>query len=267
MDKVRLSMVCMRSPVGDLRGNTDAVLRYLAEAAGDGADIACFPESCLTGYSMPRALNHRIPEDSPYVQEVVDATASSGICACFGFLDGGNHIAQAVAEDGKLLGIYRKTHLGFREKPCIVPGDEIPVFRTRKAVVGVQLCLESHFPEITGTLACKGADIVLMPHASGLNPERRKSTWNKVMPARAYDNTVFVAACNQAGDNGNDVAFTGGSCIYDPRGDLVTERYAGEGILTADLDGSEQERLRDEGNTDMRSLYFLNRRRPEIYFR
>ena len=267
MDRLRLSVVSTNSRLGDIPSNTATMERYAGKAADARSDLVCFPEMSLTGYSMPRSFEHCLGKDSPEVGRIVDLSGELGICIVFGFAEEGNRIAQAVAEKGKLIGIYRKTHLGQNEKGHAVPGDCLPVFTLSKTRIGIQLCLESHFPEISGTYGVKGADIILMPHASGLNAERRRATWNKVLPARAYDNTVFVAACNQFGDNGVGTEFTGGACILDPRGDIIAEDYSGECMLTADLDGSRQEELRTNGNRDMRSLYFLNRRRPEIYYR
>ncbi len=267
MDRVRISMVCMNSRLGDIGGNTATILEYARKAKDGGSDIVCFPEMSLTGYSMPRSFEYALSPDSPEVGRIVEASRELDMCIVFGFAEKGDRIAQAVAEKGELLGIYRKTHLGQNEKDHAVPGDSLPVFNTSKAAIGIQLCLESHFPEISGTYASKGADIILMPHASGLNAERRRTTWNKVLPARAYDNTVFVAACNQVGDNGIGTVFTGGAMILDVRGDLIAEDFSGECMLTADLDGAQQHELRTNGNRSMRSLYFLNRRRPDIYFR
>lgn len=267
MDRVRVSMVCMNSRLGDITGNTESILKYARLAKDAGSDIVCFPEMSVSGYSMPRSLDYPLSPDSPEIGRIVGATRDLDLCIVFGFAETGGFIAQAVAEKGRLLGIYRKTHLGQNEKNHAVPGDSLPVFETSKAVIGVQLCLESHFPEISGTYATKGADIIFMPHASGLGAERRRATWNKVLPARAYDNTVFVAACNQVGDNGLGTVFTGGAMILDVRGDPIAEDFSGGCMLTADLDGKLQHDLRTEGNRDMRSLYFLNRRRPDIYFR
>ncbi len=265
MDRIRLAMACINSRVGEVERNAGTMISFMEKAAESEADLICFPEMCLTGYSMPRSFDYCLGEDSPAIERIVDASKDLGLCTVFGYADSEKGIAQAVTENGKLLGTYRKTHLGLKEKEFAKPGNGLPVFRTSKATIGIQLCLESHFPEISGTLALKGADIILMPHASGLEAGRRRMTWNKILPARAYDNTVFVAACNQAGDNGLGTVFGGGSCVMDINGDLLAEDYSGECLLMCDLDGKRQEELRTSGNRDMHSLYFLDRRRPELY--
>lgn len=82
-----------------------------------------------------------------------------------------------------------------------------------------------------------------MPFASGLGGERRQSSWDRFLPARAYDNTVFVGACNAFGDNGFGTDLGGGAAVYDVRGFLL-DSAMGECTLTVDLDPSQMDRIR-----------------------
>lgn len=267
MDDLRLTMVSMNSVLGDVDGNLSKMLALFDEASERGSDIICFPELCIPGYSMPGSSDMVMSPDGPEVGAVVDKSAETGMCICFGYVDEGPRIAQTVVEDGRILGTYHKTHLGERESEAIVPGDRLDVIRTSKAVIGLQVCWEIHFPEIAGTYALKGADMILMPSASGLGGERRRSAWDRVIPARAYDNTVYAAVCNQFGDNGRGVSFGGGAAVYDVRGRKMAEDFSGECMLTVDLDPEPLERIRAEGYESMRDVCFLDKRRPEIYFR
>ena len=165
MKDFRLASVCMRSVVGDTDANLRSILSYARKAKAAGADLVVFPELSLTGYSMtdpPEGM----PLDSSEV--LAAASASDGIAICFGFVDDGRHIAQAVAEGGRIAGVYRKTHLGFMEAEAMRAGRSLDVIPTTFANLGIQLCWESHFPDITRTYAMRGADMVLMPTASGL---------------------------------------------------------------------------------------------------
>ena len=258
-------MVSMNSVVGDVRGNTDRMLSYTDRAASEGSDLVCFPELSVPGYSTDRSPDMGMSPDDPVIGEIVDRSADSGIAVCFGFVEEGPYITQAVAEDGRIVGMYRKTHLGEREAPVFRAGDTFPLIRLRKAAVGIQTCWESHFPQITASYAFQGADLVLMPHASGLGGDRRRVSWNKVIPARAYDNTVFAATCNQYGDNGLGTVFGGGSVICDVRGNVLAEDYYGECMVSAFLDPAEMERIRRKGYESMRDLYFLDKVLPGIY--
>ena len=89
----------------------------------------------------------------------------------------------------------------------------------------------------------------------------------RCLPARAYDNTVYVGACNASGDNGLGTSFGGGSMILDPRGSVMAEDFSGSGMVTADLTSEPLDRIRAEGYESMRDLYFLDKRRPELYYR
>ena len=267
MDDVRLSMVSMNSVLGDTEGNLSRMLALCDAASSVGSDIVCFPELCLSGYSMPGSTELVTTIDSPEVGAVVDKSSETGMCICFGFVDEGPRIAQAVVECGKVLGAYHKTHLGEREAPVMVPGDSLDAIRTSKAVLGIQVCWEAHFPEMSCTYALKGADILLMPFASGLGGERRRSSWDRILPARAYDNTVYVGACNGFGPTGSGTTLGGGAAIYDARGNKLAEDFSGECMVTADLDPEPLETIRAEGYVSMKDVYFLDKRRPDIYFR
>lgn len=264
MKDLRLSMAQMRSVAGDMEGNLSRILDICRLASSEETDILCLPELCLSGYAMPYSSEIPIPDGHPAIQSIEDVSAETGMCICFGYVGEGPCIRQAVVEDGRMLGRYDKTHLGEREQ-VMRPGENIDIIRTSGAVIGIQLCWESHFPEISTTLALEGADIILMPFASGLGGDRRRSSWLRYLPARAYDNTVYVGACNAYGPNGFGTEFGGGAMIFDPRGETMCEDFGGTGIVTADLSAEPLERIRRKGYESMKDLCFLDKRRPELY--
>jgi predicted amidohydrolase len=103
-----------------------------------------------------------------------------------------------------------------------------------------------------------------MPHASG-GPEPaadKQARWERYVPARAYDNTVFAAICNQVGDNEAGHVFSGVTFICDPTGKLMAQSNDGsaEEIVIADLSASSLEQARHVPET-----FFRHFRRPEIY--
>ena len=110
-----------------------------------------------------------------------------------------------------------------------------------------------------------GADIILMPHASPLTGQRRRSVWDRIVPARCSDNAVFAILCNASGENGCGSTFGSGASIVDPRGRVVAEDYSQCCMVTAELDPEDMYRLRAPGHDSMRDVYFLDRRRPELY--
>ena len=260
MDGVRLSMVSMNSVLGDTEVNLSRMLALCDAASSAGSDIVCFPELCLSGYSMPGSTELATTIDSPEIGEVVDKSSETGMCICFGFVDEGPRIAQAVVECGRILGVYHKTHLGEREAPVMVPGDSLDVIRTSKAVLGIQVCWEAHFPEISCTYALKGAcaeGCRHPPDAVRLRTRRRAQT--VVMgqdPARQGLRQHSLRRCLQR--------FRAHRLWHDAGRWCGRIRCQGE----QDLRGLEPlETIRAEGYVSMKDVYFLDKRRPEIYFR
>jgi N-carbamoylputrescine amidase len=81
------------------------------------------------------------------------------------------------------------------------------------------------------------------------------------LPARAFDNGVFIVACNQTGPNGSGLTFPGLAVILGPDGRVLAETTAGtDGLLIADLASEDLAAVRQH---PMR--YFLPRRRPDLY--
>ncbi len=111
-------------------------------------------------------------------------------------------------------------------------------------------------------MAVDGADIIFMPHASPRgSSEEKYNSWIRHLRARAFDNSVFIVACNQTGENNAGLSFPGLSIIIDPSGEIIgTYKDINEGVLVVEL---KNKILEDVRNHKMR--YFLPNRRPELY--
>jgi N-carbamoylputrescine amidase len=161
-----------------------------------------------------------------------------------------------------VCGIYRKIHIAPPENDIFNAGNSIPVFKTAGVILGIQLCYDVHFPELSTRMAVDGADIIFMPHASPRGtPPQKLTSWLRHLTARAFDNSVFIIACNQNGDNQKGLHFPGVAVVMDPSGQVIDKNISGEdGLVISDL---KTETLNAVRNHRMR--YFLPNRRPEIY--
>ena len=263
MKDIRISMAQMPSVPGDIDGNLERMI-HLTETA-EGSDIICFPELSLTGYRVPGSELHAVGADDGIIKKISAGAVRCGIAAAFGFAEKGNdgiYISHGLADIDGTVSVHRKTHLGKFEKECFTPGDTFSVISTGKAAIGFQICGESHFPEISTCLTYRGAELMLMPFASPLDAGRRVDTWKKYLPARAYDNGVFAAACNAVKADGTG----GGAIVIDPKGNVIAEdRTGGASILTADLKGNMMNRVPVNERKSMREIDFFGSRRPELY--
>ena len=183
-----------------------------------------------------------------------------------------------IDADGKLLGVYRKTHIPddhyYQEKFYFTPGDTgFKVFETRYGRVGVGICWDQWFPETARCLALKGADIILYPTAIGSEPILNVDSsghWMRTMQGHSAANIIPVAAANRigseyvepSGENGgqkSSLRFYGTSFLTDETGECIAKASRdAEEIIYAEYDFDEIRRNR-------LSWGLFRDRRPECY--
>ena len=161
-----------------------------------------------------------------------------------------------------LAGIYRKLHIAPPEQSLFTAGDQVSLHSLPGLTCGIQLCYDAHFPELSTRMALEGCDLIIFPHASPRGTAKEKlASWLRHLTARAFDNGVFVAACNQVGQNGAGLEFPGVAVVVGPDGNIIRKYVANsEGLLLVDLKATLLHRVRQH-----RMRYFLPHRRPEIY--
>jgi len=272
MQNTRIALVQMKSKLGQVEKNLATMQRFVREAAEKAVDIICFPEMCVQGYDREAAWE--LAEDiatSQFIASLVQMAREGNITLITGMAER-NHeekkpfITQVVVHPDGTVEKYRKTHLGKSEQPYFCAGDEFKVFSTPKAKFGIQICWDMHFPEMTTILSLKGCEIIFAPHASPSIVGDRRDIWLKYLPARAYDNTVFIGACNLVGDDGRGHHFCGGALIIDPKGNVIAEDFRGaESMVMADLDCTKINMIREQNSKSMANSFYLQARRPELY--
>ncbi|MFH1833621.1 MAG: nitrilase-related carbon-nitrogen hydrolase, partial [bacterium] len=183
--------------------------------------------------------------------------------------------AAVLDADGRLLGVYRKSHIpdgsGYEEKHYFSPGDTgFKVFATRRARLGLGICWDQWFPETARALSLLGAEVLLFPTAIGSEPGKpeldTRDCWRRVMIGQAVANCIPVAAANRTGDEGGQL-FYGSSFIADHRGEIVAElgrKQQGVAIARLDLDGIRRYRKWFGVFADRRPEHYraLSRKRP-----
>jgi predicted amidohydrolase len=267
MKDVRIAAVIFRSIQYDIRGNLERMREWVGAVKKAGASIACFPELNTTGYGTDRKL-FEIAEKIPgkTTQKIAEMSADHNIVILAGIAEkdraGRVYASHVVVKPDGYMGIYRKLHVAPVETGLFTPGNEIPLFEAAGVKFGVQLCYDAHFPELSTNMALKGADVIFMPHASPRGtPEKKHKSWLRHLPARAFDNSLFVVACNLCGENSAGLRFPGTGMVIDPSGEVIEKDTTGkEGLIIADLRAEKLEKVRGH-----KMRYFLPNRRPEIY--
>ncbi|MDD1660680.1 MAG: carbon-nitrogen hydrolase family protein [Methanomicrobiales archaeon] len=226
-----------RSIWEDSRENLRRARAQVEEAASRGADLICFPEQFLTGWS-PGAPRHAEGPGGPLVQEMQEMAAASGI-----------HLLGAVAErwspkprntclaigpQGQVLATYAKTHLFTPggEHLHFSPGDQIATFSVGTCRCGIAICYDLRFAPLFRVYALAGVHCMLVPAAW---PCRRMPAWEALVAARAVEIQGYVLGINTTGKTPVE-EYCGGSLAADPNGRIIARAGTGDELLEVEVD-------------------------------
>ena len=267
MQDTRIAVVISRSVAGDVRRNLDAMQSWIKAASDADAAVVCFPEMNVTGYSNQREIKISAePVPGPISRDLLKLSRKHGIAILAGILEkdetGRFFPCHLVLRPDGFVGGYRKLHIAPSEREIFSPGDQIPIFDIDGLRFAIQLCYDVHFPELSTQMAIKGAEVIFIPHASPRGtPKDKYRSWMRHLTARAFDNGLFIVACNQSGNNGKGLDFPGIAVIIGPSGEVIEKELSGkEGLMVLDLKARDLDRVRGH-----RMRYFLPNRRPELY--
>lgn len=260
-----LALVQFESTLCDVVANTEKACRMIADAAARGADMVVLPELFSTGYQLdvvgPRIVELAEPVDGPTVLALRKAARAASCYVVAGLalthdLTGVVYNSSVcIDREGRVLGTYDKQHLWALERFYFRSGGECSVFDTDFGRVGIMICYDMGFPEVARMLALQGADLVICPSAWCAED---MDVWNVNVPARALENTVFLAAVNRFGSE-EGLVMPGHTMVCNPRGQVVAKLdEESEGVLHADI------ALGTVSDFRVRSPY-LRDRRPDLY--
>ena len=267
MKDIRIAAITCRSPVGEIDRNLTETVDWTLKAKKAGAELVCFPELNITGYcNRPEMAGVAQPLPGRVSIELSGIAAREEMIIMAGMAlqnpQGLPYAGHCVFFPDGRTEIYRKLHIAPPEKSTYAPGKDVPVFHTKDFTFGIQMCFDAHFPELSAAMTARGAEVIFMPHASPRgNPEEKHSSWLRHLTARAFDNSIFVVACNQVGENCNGLNFPGNALVIGPSGEVLDkDTHPDASMLIADLRAADLEAVRSH---PMR--YFFPHRRTDLY--
>ena len=175
----RIACAQLAPVVADPAGNRRLADRAIRAAARSGAQVIVLPELTTTGYylELPEAADLAEDAAGASVTAWIEALAGSTAVLVGGFCERGSdgnvyNSAAMVSSDG-LLSVYRKTHLWAREPRLFTPGGQPPpVVDTCWGPIGMAICYDLFFPEVTRGLALGGAWLLAVPTNSPFDGPR-----------------------------------------------------------------------------------------------
>ncbi|MGI6009995.1 MAG: N-carbamoylputrescine amidase [Ruminococcus sp.] len=285
MRKVKLAAIqfgCAK----EAEKNIEKAENMVREAAGEGAQVILLPEL----FERPYFCQERRYDYYHYAKPVMENEAvrrfrqlseELNLVIPVSFYEKEENLlfnSAAILDGGKLLGVYRKTHIPddhyYQEKFYFTPGNTgFKVWDTRYGKIGVGICWDQWFPEAARSMALMGAELILYPTAIGSEPILECDSmphWRRTMQGHAAANIVPVAAANRIGlekvepdeENGgqeSSLLFYGSSFITDELGEIVAQASRNqEEILLSEID-------LDRGRDSRLEWGLFRDRRPECY--
>ena len=286
MRNVKIAAIQMQCST-NLQTNLEKAEKMVRQAAGDGAQIILLPELFEREYFCQQRrydfYHYAKPaEENEAVQMGVRLAKELGVVLPVSFYEKEvNNLYNSIAcidADGRILGIYRKTHIPddhyYQEKFYFTPGDTgFRVFETRYGKIGIGICWDQWFPESARCMALQGAELLFYPTAIGSEPILECDSmphWRRCMQGHAAANLMPVIAANRIGkevvepdtENGGQksaLTFYGSSFLTDETGELKkTASRDQEEILIGEYDLDELAAKRLEWG-------LFRDRRPEMY--
>ncbi len=260
MTKVRVAAVQMTSGT-DVEANLNAAAQLLATAAASGAELAVLPENFayLAADETGRLAIAESPDGGPVQSFLAEQARKHALWLIGGTTpirgaenDRAYSASLLYDSDGERRARYDKIHLfdvgvpgadeSYRESATAIPGS-VPVSYTAPfGRIGLAVCYDLRFPALFDRLGRLGLDILSLPAA--FTVPTGEAHWHVLLRARAIESLCYVVAAAQCGEHAGGRRTFGHSLIVGPWGDVLAERAADPGVVTADLDIMRLESLR-----------------------
>ncbi len=275
MEKMILAAASTRNWIGQPEAAFAHMRGWVEKAAVQGADLILFPELNVTGYiqhAIARQFAEPVP--GPSTEKAVRLAGDTGMMVSCGILEheGDRYFCTHILVNGDgLIGKQRKIHTPVQEQPFWGMGSSINVWETGKAKVGLAICRDAFFDEMTRTLYFKGAEIVLMPFGYYNVPRSRylkESIHGMSIVKACWANGFYAAVCNSAEGRDpsewepNGAKFPGWAGVIDPWGKV---------LAFVDRDGNDEAmvvvEISPETLSDRRGHpnFLAGELRPELY--
>jgi omega-amidase len=229
MDELIVGYYQMDVLPADPDGNRGKLERVIQTTEQAGCRLLVLPEmwSCGFAYSALDLMAEQTPMMLDRLQELA-LRSRMILVGSLPELEAGNiyNTCYVIGEQGTLLGQYRKIHLFSLtgEPEHFERGTAPTVCDTTVGRLGLAICYDLRFPELSRRLALDGTDILCF---SALWPVARIRHWSLLLRARAVENQLFVVGCNGSGMEGN-TTYGGASAIISPTGSVLAEAGDGE---------------------------------------
>uniref|UniRef100_A0A336KP34 Nitrilase and fragile histidine triad fusion protein NitFhit n=1 Tax=Culicoides sonorensis TaxID=179676 RepID=A0A336KP34_CULSO len=276
----RIIAVSSMLSTSDKNHNLEQVKTIIDKAKQGNAKYVFFPECCdYLGENRYQTIELAEPINGSTVQKYQDLARENELFLSFGGIHEAIYDANGektnrvynthilVNPSGVIIGKYRKLHmfnvdtpeLKYRESEIAKPGEKIVLpIETPIGKIGLQICYDLRFPEVSTFLRQQGANILTYPSAFSVSTG--KAHWEVLLRSRAIENQCYVIAAAQNGQHNKKRSSYGHAMIIDPWGKILAECDQGSipDVVFAEIDASKIKTVRD-------NMPCFEHRRDDIY--
>ena len=247
--------------------NLKKIISYISKAADNKATLCAFPEFLMfytDSTQSPKQLADMSETiDGEFVSSIATSAKENGIQIVGSFYEKSRKKDRVydtsfiINKFGKVISTYRKIHLydalGFRESDKMTSGSKIakPV-KTSIGKMGMMICYDLRFPEMSRALAVAGSEVLVAPSA-WVQGKMKEEHWIAINKTRAIENGCFVISPDQVGN-----IYCGRSIVVDPFGNILLDLKHKQTIGFVDIDLEKVKQIR-------KVLPLLKNRRPDVY--
>ena len=292
MNKINVAL-CQMNVMDDKEKNIEKAILMIKQSKKQGADLAVLPEMFNCPYENEKFIEYAEElEESVTLKEIAKVAKEENIHVLAGSIpelelnndddkqsledkeiDKGNinekqsiyNTSVFFDNHGKILGKHRKMHLFdidvkgkiyFKESDTLSAGNEFTVIKTDLAKIGIGICYDIRFVELSRIMALEGAEILIFPGAFNLTTG--PAHWQMLFKSRALDNQVYAIGVAPALDKDANYNSYGHSIAVNPWGEVIEELSFDEELKIVEIDLDEISRIREE-------IPVLKNRRTDLY--
>ena len=276
MNSIKIAL-CQMNVVDNKEKNIEKAIQMIKESKEQGADLAVLPEMFNCPYENEKFIEYAEElENSQTLKEMAKIAKEENIHVLAGSIpelerDDENetesiyNTAVFFDNNGKQLGKHRKMHLFdidvkgkiyFKESDTLSAGNDFTIINTDLARIGIGICYDIRFVELSRIMALNGAEILIFPGAFNLTTG--PAHWELLFKSRALDNQVYAIGVAPALDEDASYNSYGHSIAVNPWGEVIEELDYSEELKIVEIDLDEIKRVREE-------IPVLKNRRVDLY--
>jgi predicted amidohydrolase len=259
MGRQRYTVAAVQMTSGDdVESNLAEAARWIRRAALRGAKLVALPENFACMRTEGERVDFRTDLDGELVRRMAAEACASKVTLLLGSIPERirrsrriHNTSVLLGPDGARLAVYRKMHLfdidirgrvTLAESKTVKPGRAPVVAVTPLGRFGLSICYDLRFPELYRRLALDGAQVLFVPAA--FTAYTGPAHWLPLLRARAIENQCWVVAPAQVGRHNANRESHGETVVIDPWGRVVARKAKGAGLVLAEIDLAELQRVR-----------------------